>query len=124
MRTAAALLAAFTLLGPAAPRRAPFSDLKTKMETVARDFHGALGYSLRHDGAPDERLSFRGDEAFPSASTIKTALLCEALHQVEQGKRKWDEPVTVQPGTASREEGGFAYYFKDGSALPLSEWLH
>lgn len=100
------------------------SELKAKMEAVARGFHGVLGYSLHFRGKPEVRISNLGDEPFPTASTVKTAVMCEALHQVEQGKLKWTDPITVQSTTESREEGGPAYFFRDGAAMPLPEWLH
>jgi beta-lactamase class A len=123
---AALAVAANSIAGPGrAPRgREPVPELKRQLDRVAESFHGVLGYSLHHRGAPDERLNRRGGERFPSASTIKTAIMCEALHQVEQEKIRWNEPIPVQAGTERREAGGFAYFFKDESQLPLSEWVH
>lgn len=94
------------------------------MDKVAEGFHGVLGYSLHFRWKPGESISFNGDEPFPTASTIKTAIMCEALHQVEQGKIKWTDQIEVQPGLDGREEGGFAYYFKDGTKIPFDQWLH
>lgn len=96
--------------------------LKAAMDAVASHFHGTLGYSLHHRGRSDA-IDYKGDEAFPTASTIKTAILCEAMHQVETGKLSWIADIPVQAGMEGREAGGFAYFFKDGSAMPLPYWL-
>src|SRR5262245_788692 len=101
------------------PARESLGELKAKMEGVAAGFHGTLGYSLHFRGEPEERLDLRGDEAFPSASTIKVAVMGEALHQVEEGRLGWDEALTVPAGLEGRQEGGFAWYFRDGTALPI-----
>ena len=81
--------------GDRAPRRPPLGELREQMEAVARDFHGVLGYSLHLRGKHAERLSYRGDERFPTASTIKTVIMCEALHQVELGKLRIGETIAV-----------------------------
>ncbi len=100
------------------------AELKAKMDDVAKGFHGTLGYSLHFRGTPDERIDLNGDETFPTASTIKTAVMCEALHQVEQGKVKWYDQIEVQPLMDDRQEGGFAYHFKEGTKLSLCQWVH
>lgn len=100
------------------------AELKAKMDAVAKDFHGTLGYSLHYRGKPDEQIDLNGDETFPTASTIKTTIMCEAMHQVEQGKVGWNDDIEVQPKEEDRQEGGFAYYFKEGTKLPLCQWVH
>jgi len=106
--------------GPAKPQES-LARLKVRMDQVAAGFQGVLGYSLRGPGG--EQINLRGDERFPTASTIKVAVMCEALSEVEEGKLQWSQPIMVQPGLGGREAGGPAYYFRDGSELPLSEWI-
>ncbi len=100
------------------------TELKARLDKVAKDFKGTLGYSLQVRGKPNESISLNGDEPFPTASTIKTVIMCEVMRQVEQGKIKWDQIVEVQPASDAREEGGFAYYFRDGSELTVDQWVH
>jgi beta-lactamase class A len=121
---AAVLATAVAAQGDRTPKRAPLRELQAQMEELARGFHGVLGYSFHLRGKSDERLSFRGDERFPTASTIKTAIMAECLHQIEQGKLKIGDELPVQPSTASREEGGPGFFLKDEAKLPLGEWLH
>ena len=62
---------AMMLCAAAANAGESLSDLKGKMDKIAHGFHGTLGYSLHYRGKHDERISFNGDETFPTASTIK-----------------------------------------------------
>jgi len=111
-------------LSSQASARESLSELKAKMDKVAEGFHGTLGYSLHFRGRPDQRINLRGDETFPTASTIKTAVMCEALHQIEDGKVKWFQEIPVQAQMDDRQEGGYAYFFKEGTKLPLCQWVH
>ena len=100
------------------------AQLKTKMDDISRAFHGTLGYSLHHRGQDEGRISFNGDETFPSASTIKTAIMCETMRQIDGGEIKWDQELSVQASMEDRQEGGFAYYFKEGTKLSICDWVH
>lgn len=100
------------------------TELKAKLDTIAEQFNGTLGYHLHLRGKPDMTISHNGDEPFPTASTIKTTIMCEVMRQVEQGKIKWSDIVEVQPNSDAREEGGFAYYFSDGSKISVDQWVH
>ena len=100
------------------------TDLKARLDKVAKDFNGTLGYSLHLRGKPSESISLNGDEPFPTASTIKTVIMCEVMRQVEQGKIKWSDMIEVQPASNVREEGGFAYHFRDGTKQTVDQWVH
>lgn len=100
------------------------AELKARMDKLAEGFHGTLGYCLMVPGKPELTISRLGDEVFPTASTIKTAIMVEVMHQIEQGKIKWTDLVEVQQGTDDRQEGGFAYYFRDGTKLTIGQWVH
>ena len=121
-RMCIAMLACLLLASVAASAET-LAELKTKMDKYADSFHGTLGYSLHYRGKTEEKISRNGDEAFPTASTIKTAIMCEVMHQVEQGKLKWTDSLEVQPED-NREEGGPSYHFKMGTKIPVYEWLH
>jgi beta-lactamase class A len=116
-------ITAIVLLALPLSAKESLPELTAKMDKIAQDFGGVLGYSLHYRYKTDERIELRGDEIFPSASTIKTAIMCEAMHQVEQGKVKWDQQIPVQ-GEDYRQEGGFANDFKLGTSLPLDQWVH
>jgi len=100
------------------------AELKAKIDKIAEGFHGVLGYSMHFRGKPEQRISLRGDEAFPTASTIKTAVMCEVMHQIEKGKIKWSDEVEVQKTEDERQAGGFSYYFKEGTKISIDQWTH
>lgn len=106
------------------PSAHDFARLQTDMDQIADGFAGTLGYCLLHRGHTPRRLHRRGDDLFPTASTIKTAILCEALHRVAAGQMTLGMEIPVTPASGPREGGGPAYYFQDDAHLPLAEWLH
>lgn len=112
-----------SVLAASAADAETLAELKAKMDKFAESFRGTLGYSLHFKGAPDQSINRLPDEPFPTASTIKTAIMCEVLHQVEQGKIKWTDMIEVQPSD-DRQEGGFACYFKEGTELSIAKWVH
>lgn len=97
--------------------------LQAAMDAVADDFGGILGYSLHHR-TRGEAIARRGDEAFPTASTIKTAIMCEVMHQVEIGVLSWNDEFPTPTEDVPRQEGGYAFFFPPGTLLPLPQWLN
>lgn len=96
--------------------------LKDKLDAVAKPFRGTIGYSLHHRKL-NEKIDLNGDEPFPTASTIKTAIMVGVMQAVEQGKLDWSKEYPVPAGMDRREAGGPSYYFKDGSAISLGQWV-
>lgn len=68
--------------------------LSSELEERIEEFAGVAGVCLR-DLATGEELSARGDEAFPTASTIKIAVLAHVLERGERGVLDLDERVEV-----------------------------
>ncbi len=99
------------------------AELKARMDNFADSFRGTLGYSLHFKGKPEATISRLPDEPFPTASTIKTAIMCEVMHQIDQGKVKWTDQLEVQPSD-DRQGGGFAFHFKEGTKLSIGQWVH
>jgi beta-lactamase class A len=95
----ALFLASLAIGSPAAPAKKispAFGSLKRQMDAISSDFHGKLGYcliSLKNG----ESIGRMEDEAFPSASTIKTCILYELVKQIEERKLSWTEKVTLPP---------------------------
>jgi beta-lactamase class A len=58
------------------------------MPAGSRRYDGKLGVSLHHLRT-GERLQLHADELFPTGSTIKVALLCAAMEQVEKGELQY-----------------------------------
>ncbi len=62
-----------------------FQKLDATIQTEARNLDGVLGvYAL--DFATNSSIALNADETFPTASTIKIAILAELFHQAQQGK--------------------------------------
>jgi beta-lactamase class A len=87
------------------------APLQRELNEIAEGFNGRLGYALVIP-ATDEEISFRGDERFPSASTIKTAVMMEAFWQVEEGTLEWDEAIALPP-VEDRNASMWTYFLRD-----------
>lgn len=100
----------------------PMIQLRTRLDRVCASFHGRMGYCVKllETG---EMISNRGDERFPTASTIKTAVAVEAVREVEEGKVKWTDQRPVPP-MDGRQFSMWSYFFKDGTVLDLDGWVN
>jgi len=105
------------------PQAQDLAALKTAMEGVAEGFGGTLGYSLHHRVQGD-KIAHRGDEPFPTASTIKTALMGAVLHQVDSGHLRWEDEFPAPTESVTRQEGGYGFFVPPGVPLPLPHWLN
>ena len=74
--------------------RADTSSLRRSLDSLARGFHGVLGYSINNIDT-GERLSLRGDETFSTASLIKVPILVTVYDLAENGSLSLDDPLTV-----------------------------
>ncbi len=99
---------------PVVAKRAglPYDRLRQDLDGIAKGFHGRLGYCVV-ELRTGRRISYRGDERFPSASTIKTAVMVEAVKQIEEGKLKWTDTIPLPP-EADRYASMWAYFLRDG----------
>lgn len=71
-------------------------QLQMRLNEVAERLDGVLGYVVV-DLTSDERVAARLEhQAFPTASTIKLAILYELLKQCEEGKLALDKPVRLE----------------------------
>jgi beta-lactamase class A len=98
------------------------SALRKQLETIAENVHGTLGYSFHHLKTGD-RLDRKADEPFPTASTIKLAILCTAIEKQQAGKIGYYDARTFEPGDR-RGGAGFIQNYKDGTKIELKELLH
>ncbi|MGH9173109.1 MAG: serine hydrolase, partial [Vicinamibacterales bacterium] len=71
-------------------------QLQARLVGVAERLDGVLGYVVV-DLTSNERVAARlEDQAFPTASTIKLAILYELLKQCEEGKLALDKPARLE----------------------------
>ncbi len=118
------MIGAIVFAAVAAPKLAPpkLASLKPVLDSISQKFHGRLGYTVL---IPDtgERISYLGDERFPTASTIKTSVALAGILDVEEGKRKWSDKRAVPP-MSGRQASMWSYHFKDGLKVDLDGWTN
>lgn len=68
--------------------------LRRELQRVAAQHAGVVGISMRNLSTGDA-LSIRGHETFPSASLIKVPVLVTLLDEVEHGRVRLDERVSL-----------------------------
>lgn len=93
------------------------ADLEEKLVQVSQEFEGRLGATVirLRDG---RRIHVRGDERFPSASTIKTAVMVEAFRRAEQGSLSMKDQLTVPP-QARRSASMWTYFLREDTKVNI-----
>jgi beta-lactamase class A len=97
-------------------------SLEKSLTAIAKPFHGRLGYCVV-DLKTGKRISFRGDEIFPTASTIKTSVALEALCEVDEGKHKMSDKYPLLP-TDKRQASMWTFLMKDGTSLDIDGYVN
>jgi beta-lactamase class A len=100
----------------------PDDKLAQKIDAAIAGFKGKVWvYAKNLDTGKD--FSLRADEPVRTASTIKLAILAETLHQVAQGKIKWDDEIVL---TKEKKKGGsgILFEFSDNSRIDLRTAVH
>jgi beta-lactamase class A len=72
------------------------AGLRDNLRGLAGQLEGLMGYAIK-DLVSGDTLLFNEREVFPTASTIKIAILLELLHQVESGKMKLEDRWPIDP---------------------------
>lgn len=96
--------------------------LEEELNAIAEQFPGKLGYSFHHLKTGDE-FEHRGEEMFPTASTIKIAMLCAALDKQQRGEIGYDETRLFDEEVRAYGTG-FMHNYKAGTKVELRELLH
>ena len=71
--------------------------LRAAVAEAAGRSTGEMGVAIEHLES-GQRLDVRGDTAYPMASTFKLPLLVTLFHQVDEGKIRLDEMVSLERG--------------------------
>lgn len=72
-----------------------FQKLEATIRETDKSLDGVLGVYI-YDLATGNSIALNADEAFPTASTIKIAILAELFHQAQLGKLNLNEIYTLQ----------------------------
>lgn len=90
--------------------------LAETLSAIARDLDGVMGYAVV-DLETGRRIAARADTPFPTASSIKIAILYELARQADEGRIALDEPRAVPP--AARVGGsGVLQHLTVGALTP------
>ena len=89
--------------------------MSLQIGALAKQFDGELGLYAR-DLISGKEIALDADTAFPTASTIKTAVMLEAHHQSADGKLRFDETITL---TDAAKVGGAGVLNSLRTGLPL-----
>lgn len=98
-------------------QKGDLQSLEHDLNQMCFAFHGRMGYSLKLLKT-GRQISFNGDERFPSASTIKTAVMVAAVQMVDEGKLKWTDQRELPP-MKGREASMWSYHFPEKFKLNL-----
>jgi beta-lactamase class A len=90
------------MLALAGSHLASQSPMQQQIERFAREFDGEIGVFAINLATRDE-IAVNADARFPTASTIKTAVMLEAYHQAGEGSLSLDAPMAL---TESDKVGG------------------
>lgn len=98
---------------------------KGDLERVVAHHRGVMGLSLKNLDTGEE-LSVNGDEMFPTASTIKLAVLCTVFDELSSpsGRFKSYYDTRKYDLSTSAPGAGFVQRFKDGTKIEIKELLH
>jgi beta-lactamase class A len=104
------------------PLKPDWNALAAALEEHVRTLDGRVGYCIG-SLAGNETVEWNADELFPTASTIKTAILLTAMREVDAGRISWTETRPVPP-PEHREMSPWAWFFPTGQQLNLDAWLN
>jgi beta-lactamase class A len=96
--------------------------LKATLDSICERFRGVMGYSLYHT-RHQHRLNRLGDEIFPTASTIKTAVMAKAFEEIEAGRLRYDETLPITPDDV-RDGAGVLQFFREKQSVSVKLLLH
>lgn len=87
-----------------------------------RQFKGTIAVSAKNL-LTGEEIHVDADRRFPTASTIKVAIMLEVYHQAAEGRLKLDEPVVLRDGDKAGGSG-VLNGMHDGLSLTIRDLLH
>jgi beta-lactamase class A len=100
----------------------PRSRMEDQVGAVVKAFRGRMGVAAI-DLRTGETIAVDADSRFPTASTIKTAVMIEAWQQVADGRLSMDTALTLRD--ADKVGGaGVLSGLHDGLALPVADLIH
>jgi beta-lactamase class A len=114
------LLVAASLSAAARPSAAEDSleRLRSAVSAVVADAEGEVGVAIEHLES-GHSIDVNGSTRFPMASTFKIAILVELFQQVDDGKIRLDEMVSLESGDIHIGSGELNEFLVPGIALSI-----
>jgi beta-lactamase class A len=127
VRPAGILILSLAVAALARPGVPPASEtmidrINERVEEIVRGFHGVVGVAAidLSAGAPRELVAVHADVRFPTASTIKTAVMVEAYRQAAEGTLAFDASLTLRE-TDKVGGSGVLRNLHDGLSLTVGD---
>ncbi|MEO6213071.1 MAG: serine hydrolase [Vicinamibacterales bacterium] len=98
------------------------ASMQHQIEQAASGFAGVMGLAAKNL-LTGEEIVVNADARYPTASTIKTAVMIEAYHQAAEGRISLDSRVTLR---AADKVGGSGVLtaMADGADLTMRDLIH
>lgn len=120
-RLLCALTASLCLLGVETARAADWDgSLKQEIERIDRESPGTLGVYVKRLKS-GESFNYGADQSWYLGSTVKVPIAIAVLQQLDAGKLKLSDTMTLQPG--DRIEAGQLVWRQPGAAITVDELL-
>jgi beta-lactamase class A len=111
------------LILPAIARADDIPSLEARLAPLAKAHKGKVAIAVKHL-ATGESYYLNADEPMPTASLIKVAVLIETYMQVQEGKLKLNDTVTLHDADKVPGSGILTRLFSDGAAFSLRDAVH
>jgi beta-lactamase class A len=100
------------------PQRSLTERLRAAVAEVVEGSTGEMGVAIKHVETGQE-LAVNGDHPFPMASTVKVPILVELFNQVDSGKIRLDEMISLAPYDLHLGSGQLKDYVVPGVSLSM-----
>ena len=97
---------------------AQIARLRAVVEQAIEDSSGDMGVAIKHLETGEE-LAVNGDRSFPMASAFKVPILVEFFNQVDAGKIRLDEMISLGPLDPHLGSGQLKDYIVPGVSLSM-----
>jgi len=98
-------------------------SLEAHLAPLAKAHKGKVAIAVKHLGS-GETCYLNADEPMPTASLIKVAVLIETYLQVQEGKLKLTDTVTLHDADKVPGSGLLTKHFSDGATFSLRDAVH
>src|SRR4051794_17714684 len=96
------------------------ADLEPRIAPLAKAHKGKVAVAVKHLRTGEE-FYLNADEAMPTASLIKLPVMVETYWQVEEGKVKLADTLTLRDADKVPGSGILTKHFSDGAVFSLRD---